>query len=101
MGWVLVTFFLHPVWGRPSPGHAHPADDSNHEQDLGAGGAGHAHGHFPLLLHWPGERSVGSGWGCGLAASMAGTSLLSALSAHPPTRTVYFSRQMTKARLFH
>lgn len=50
--------FLHPVRGRPSPGHADPADDSHHEQDLGAGGAGHAHGHFPLLLHRPRQRSV-------------------------------------------
>lgn len=53
--------FLHSVRGRPSPGHADPADDSHHEQDLGPGGAGHAHGYFPLLRHWPGERSVGNG----------------------------------------
>lgn len=53
--------FLYPVRGRPSPGHADPADDSHHEQDLGPGGAGHAHGHLPLLLHGPGQRSAGSG----------------------------------------
>lgn len=57
--WVLVTVFPPAVRGRPPPGHANPADDPHHEQDLGPGGAGHANGHFPLLLHWPWERSVG------------------------------------------
>ena len=61
---LVITLFLPPVWGRPSSGHAHPADDSHHEQDLGPGGAGHAHGDFPLLLHRKGQRSVGSGQGC-------------------------------------
>lgn len=69
---VLVTVFLHPVWGRPSPGHADPADDPHHEQDLGPGGPGHAHGHLPLLLHRPGERSVRGGWGDGWAAAVGG-----------------------------
>lgn len=69
---VPVTVFLHPVWGRPSPGHADPTDDPHHEQDLGPGGAGHAHGPLPLLLHWPWERSVGSGRGADWAAGMGG-----------------------------
>lgn len=57
---------------RPPPGHADPADDPHHEQDLGPGGPGHAHGHLPLLLHRPGERSVRGGWGDGWAAAVGG-----------------------------
>ena len=37
---VLVTVFLHPVWGRPSPGHADPADDPAHGHSVEAGGPG-------------------------------------------------------------
>lgn len=69
---LLVPVFLPPVWGRPSPGHADPADDSHHEQDLGPGGPGHAHGHLPLLLHRPRERSVRAGWADGWAAAEGG-----------------------------
>ena len=75
---LLVPVFPPPVWGRPSPGHADPADDSHHEQDLGPGGPGHAHGHLPLLLHRPRERSVRAGWADGWAAA-EGASLLNAL----------------------
>lgn len=46
---------------RPAAGHADAADDPHHEQDLGAGRAGHAHGHLPLLLHGSRTRYRGVG----------------------------------------
>lgn len=76
---VLVPFFS-PVWGRPSPGHAHPTDDSHHEQDLGPGGAGHAHGDFSLLLYWQGERSVAGSWAVSWSGVGQGHPLLIVLS---------------------
>ena len=83
--------FLSAVWGRPPPGHADPTDDSHHEQDLGPGGAGHAHGHLPLLLHGPWERSVGGGWGHEWAAGV-GASLPTALLPFPNVNCVLFRK---------